>query len=123
MLPATGEHLEPEDIGGRCDKNDGLNKVFSDASVSKINEDEIGNEVGERKNGKEEEDQFVFGLEVQNDARVQNDGCKVAEETQDEGSVEDVPELSNDDDDEIVLARDNLEILEQIKLEWLLILQ
>ncbi|GKV48322.1 hypothetical protein SLEP1_g55146 [Rubroshorea leprosula] len=59
-------------------------------------------------NGKEEEDQFVSGLKVQNDAKVQTDGCKVAEEAQDEGGLEDVLGLSDNDDDETILARDNL---------------
>ncbi|GKV50494.1 hypothetical protein SLEP1_g57197 [Rubroshorea leprosula] len=64
--------------------------------------------VGERNNGEEEEDQFVSGLKVQNDAKVQTDGCKVAEEAQDEGGLEDVTRLSDNDDDETILARDNL---------------
>ncbi|GKU89008.1 hypothetical protein SLEP1_g3205 [Rubroshorea leprosula] len=83
----------------RCDKN-GLDEVFTNAGGSRINEVEVGNNVGERNNGEEGE--------VQNDVRVQIDGCEEVEEAQYEGGLKDVLELSNNDVEEIVLARDNL---------------
>ncbi|GKV49409.1 hypothetical protein SLEP1_g56160 [Rubroshorea leprosula] len=112
--------------GGVC--NDAGGGVFSDAGGSRINEDEAFNEVGEMRDNNSDEqdaifneagsyrstehgDHFVAGSDVQNDCFPQQpdiDNVEEPEENEYEHGLENFPELSDNEDEETILARDNL---------------
>ncbi|GKV06937.1 hypothetical protein SLEP1_g18754 [Rubroshorea leprosula] len=110
MLPAPGDPLEPgggvcsDAGGGVC--SDAGGSVFSDAGGlcsdaggSRINENEAFHEVGERRDNNSDEQDGIF-----NEA----DNVEEPEENEYEHGLEDFPKLSDNEDEETILARDNL---------------